>query len=161
MRSIAAARLSDLPPSSHAEAVLRELHETAESLHACLGELEAVLAQSAFDAGALTSVRLKLAGLRLTRGPLINKVADLLSGKVTEAEELMLAELRASHHRLLQTATKHTAKWSLEAISRNWPEYRRATRELVRQWAAKADREQRLVYPLVQKRAELGRSKAN
>lgn len=67
----------------------------------------------------------------------------------------MLAELRVSHQRLLQTAAAHTAKWTLDTIERNWPEYRRETRELVRKWVAKSDGEGRLLYPLVQKCAEL------
>lgn len=150
MRPISAAARAGSSVSNEAEAVLRELRQTAESLKACLAQLEKVLAQPALDASALISVRLKLAGLRLTRGPLINRVHDLLSGRVTEAQELMLDQSRASHHSLLQTATKHTANWTLEAISKNWPEYRRETRQLMREWVAKATREERLVYPLIQ-----------
>lgn len=138
-----------------AETLLRELHETAESLQPCLSELEKVLSKPALDPGALTSVRLKLAGLRLTRGPLINKVSELLSGKVTDAEERILRELKALHHRILQEAAAHTGKWTLTAIARDWPGYRRATRGLMRQWVAKAEMEQRLVHPLLEKAAKL------
>ena len=137
--------------TSEANAILRELRETQESLEACFKELEAVLCRPDFDGTALTSVRLKLAGLRLTRGPLITKVADLLAGQVTPAEDAMLEELRASHHRLLKTATVHTSKWTLDAIASDWTEYRRETRELMRKWVRKAQQEQRLVYPLVQR----------
>ena len=111
--------------------------------------MEAVLAKPAFDASALTSVRLKLAGLRLTRGPLIMRVAQALVGKVTEKEAETLAELQLSHQRLLQSATAHTGKWTLEAIGANWPQYRDETREQMRNWLRKAELEQRLVYPLV------------
>lgn len=57
---------------------------------------------------------------------------------------------------LLQNATRHTAKWTLEAIGKNWAEYRKDTRELVLKWVENAEREQRLVYPLVQRCAEPG-----
>jgi hypothetical protein len=138
-----------------ANALSRDLREAHQSLQACFDELEKILALPALDPGALTSVRLKLAGFRLTRGPLIARVSDLLSGSLSATEEAMLEQLHASHYALLQSATKHTAKWTLEAISKNWSAYRDDTRELVRKWSAKAEREQRLVYPLVKRCAGL------
>jgi hypothetical protein len=151
----AAARPVDHSSRREANALLVELREASESLQVCFGELDKILARPALDASALTSVRLKLAGIRLTRGPLITRVSELLSGKVSPAEEATLAELRSSHHRLLQVATAHTSKWTLEAIARNWDQYRRDTRELMRQWIKKAEREQRLVYPLVERCRDL------
>jgi len=127
----------------------QEILAAHESLQACFREMEEVLAKPVFDASALTSIRLKLAGLRLTRGPLIMRVAQALVGKVTDKEAEMLAELRLSHQRLLQSATAHTSRWTLEAIAANWPHYRDETRVLMRQWVRKAELEQRLVYPLV------------
>jgi hypothetical protein len=147
----AAAKRVDRLHLAEAKAVLAELRQAQQSLQACFGELENVLAKPVPDAGALTSVRLKLAGIRLTRGPLIARVSDLLSGRVTPAEQATLEQLRSSHHRLLQVATVHTSKWTLEAIGKNWAQYRRDTRELLRQWVAKAEREQRLIYPVVER----------
>ena len=123
-------------------------------MRSCFRAMEEVLAQSSFDAGALTSVRLKLAGLRLTRGPLITRVFQTLAGVVTEEEAEILEQLRSSHQRLLQTATAHTRKWTLEAIGANWSRYRDETRVLMNQWMRKAEHEQRLVYPLVRRWAE-------
>ena len=139
-----------------AVALLRELREAHESLRACSRDLDRVLAQDMFDAGALVSVRLRLAGLRLTRGPLITKVSEFLVGNVTPREEGMLAELRSSHVSLLQKATAHTGKWTLDAIATDWERYRTDTRELVGRWADKAEREQRLIYPLVERWADAG-----
>lgn len=136
---------------SEADALQREIEQAHQSLQSCFREMEQVLARPSFDAGALTSIRLKLAGIRLTRGPLITRVGDVLAGNVSREEEAMLEDLRSSHQRLLQTATAHTAKWTLEAIAANWSQYRDETRELMRKWVSKADREQALVYPLVQR----------
>lgn len=147
----AAARRIDRPPLTEAKALLSELRQAHQSLQSCFGELDKILARPILDAGALTSVRLKLAGIRLTRGPLIAKVSELLSTRVNAAEAATLEQLRSSHHRLLQVATVHTSKWTLEAIANNWAQYRRDTRELVRQWVAKAEREQRLIYPIVER----------
>ena len=139
-----------------AAALLSELREAHDALTACFRELNKILAEPGFDAGALMSVRLRLAGLRLTRGPLITKLSEFLVGNVTPKEEGMLAELRSSHVALLQRATAHTGKWTLDAIATGWEQYRTDTRELVRHWAEKAEREQRLIYPLVRRWADDG-----
>lgn len=151
--SVAVQRVENLR-SREANTLQREIEQAHESLRSCFREMEQVLARPRLDAGALTSVRLKLAGLRLTRGPLITRVGDALSGSVTTEEEVTLEDLKASHQRLLQTATAHTARWTLEAIAADWSQYRDETRELMRQWMKKAEREQRLVYPLVRRWAE-------
>lgn len=116
--------------------------------------MDEVLAQPSFDAGALTSIRLKLAGLRLTRGPLITRVFQVLAGVVSEEEAEILEQLRSSHQRLLQTATAHTRKWTLEAIGANWSRYRDETRVLMNQWVKKSEQEQQIVYPLVRRCTE-------
>jgi len=144
--------------ASEAVALLGELRAAHESLQACFRDLEKVLAEPSFDATALVSVRLRLAGLRLTRGPLITKLSEFLVGNVTPSEEGMLAELRSSHVSLLQKATAHTGKWTLDAIATDWERYRTETREMVGRWAEKAEREQRLVYPLVQRWVGAGRA---
>ena len=156
MRSSAASLPDNELQVLEARRLLPELRDTAESLQRYLAELESVLAKPSFDAAALTSVRLKLAGLRLTRGPLVVRVHDLLSGNVGEREDRLLAELRDSHLRLLKAATAHTARWSLAAIEEDWEEYRAQTRNLMRSWITKANHEQRLIIPLVQMIARQG-----
>ncbi|HJU77040.1 MAG TPA: hypothetical protein VJ597_03820 [Sphingomicrobium sp.] len=142
---------TDSAPAGDAASLESEICEAHASLQSCFREMEEVLARPEFDATALTSVRLKLAGLRLTRGPLITKVAMALVGKVTEQEAAVLEELRTSHQELLQTATAHTSKWTIDAIAQNWPQYRQETRALIQQWVIKAEREQHLVCPLVRR----------
>lgn len=150
MQNAAVNRVDHLRTSG-ADALQLEIREAHESTQSCFREMDQILAKREFDATALTSVRLKLAAIRLTRGPLISKVAEFLSGRLTAQEEAMLAELRSSHQRLLQTATTHTSKWTLDAIATSWTQYRTETRELMRQWQTKVEREQRFVYPLVQR----------
>jgi hypothetical protein len=58
-----------------------------------------------------------------------------------------------SHQRILQAATVHTAKWTLDAITSNWLTYRRETRALVSRWRAKSDEDAQLIYPLIKKAA--------
>jgi len=148
---IAAVKRVDDLQSPEVSALQREISQAHDLMHCCFREMEKILAMPELDASALTSVRLKLAGIRLTRGPLITRVADALANKVTEDEQAMLEELRFSHQRLLKSATAHTAKWTLDAIAQNWSRYRSETRALMAQWQTKADREQRLVQPLVKR----------
>lgn len=152
MRPNTSAKLDD-SEFNLASALLREINEASSTLKACLGELDKVLAQPALDASALTSVRLKLAGIRLTRGPLIMRLSDFLASRVTATERAALDELRMSHQRILQAATVHTSKWTLDAISGDWLTYRRETRALVSRWRAKSDEDAQLIYPLIKKAA--------
>src|SRR5689334_20431185 len=86
--------------TGEAEALQLEILQAHEGMKACFREMELVLALPELDASALTSVRLKLASIRLTRGPLITRVADVLAGKVTDEEHERLEQLRTSHQRL-------------------------------------------------------------
>jgi hypothetical protein len=147
----AASRQTDSLQSAGVGSLERDLRDAHQSLQARFREMEEVLARPEFDATALTTVRLKLAGLRLTRGPLITRIAVALAGKVTKEEAAVLADLRSSHQSLLQKATAHTGKWRIDAIAANWPQYCRETRDLMQRWVAKAEREQLLVYPLVRR----------
>ena len=151
MRSAIVLKKNDDRRFDLASILLREIDEATSTLDACLSDLEKVLERPSFDAGALTSVRLRLAGIRLTRGPLIMRVSDFLAGHVTEAEQASLDELRMSHQRILQMATAHTAKWTLDAISTDWITYRRETRTLVDRWRAKANHDEQLIYPMIKK----------
>ena len=153
MRSNTARENIDDSEIELASILLRDIDEATSSLNACLAQLEEVLAQSAFDASALTSVRLRLAGIRLTRGSLITRLSDFLIGRVTDAQRAALDELRASHQRILQAATVHTAKWTLDAISCDWLNYRKETRALLSLWRAKSDQDAQLIHPLIKKAA--------
>lgn len=149
MRLNSAAEKADDSQFDLASILLREIDEATSTLNACLGELEEVLKQPEFDASALTSVRLKLAGIRLTRGPLITRLSDFLAGRVSESEQTALDELRNSHQLILQAATAHTARWTLDAISKDWLNYRQETRVLVNRWRAKSNQDAQLIYPLI------------
>jgi len=151
MHSNTAAEKVDSCDVNAASTLLREIDEATSTLNACLSELEEVLAQPEFDASALTSVRLRLAGIRLTRGPLITRLSDFLSARATPAQQAALDELRVSHQRILQAATLHTAKWTLSAISGDWLTYRRETRALVSRWRAKSNQDAQLIYPLIER----------
>lgn len=126
-----------------------EFDAAHRALTACTEELHQVLAQQKPDRARLTSVRLKLAQLRLVHGPLIGKIAVFIATQCTPAQTEKLTELRISHEKLLQDAAAHTGRWTLGAIEANWPEYRQAARELLRRSMHKMQMDQRLLYPLL------------
>lgn len=148
MANAAAVKLNQ---SVEARALLSEVQEAHRNLQTSLSELERVISQPELNSAALTSVRLKIASMRLTRGALIKKVAELLAGRVTDSEAMLVSELRSSHSALLETCSLHTRKWTLNAIARDWQTYRRETRELLGQWIRQADDVRRQIHPLIER----------
>lgn len=134
-----------------ATGLLDELQSTFAELGNCLDQLHQLLDQPAPNLGRLTTVRLRLAHLRLIRGPLMDKIAQCVAGKINASEAAVLREMRLAHQRLLEAASAHTSKWTLDAVNANWPEYRLITREVTRRWLERAKADQQLLYPLVKK----------
>lgn len=134
-----------------AVAILDELQSTYAELGECLDQLHQLLGQPTPNLSRLTTIRLRLAHLRLTRFPLMDKISKCLAGKINASEAAALQEMRSAHQCLLETASAHTGKWTLDAVRANWPEYRRATGEVARHWLERAKADQQLLYPLVKK----------
>lgn len=134
---------------SASELLLDEIDDASEDLRACLSELEAILTQPAPNASALTSVRLKLARVRLTRGPLLGKVVRALGDQITASDKLLLQQLQLDHQGLMLYASAHTTRWTLDEIARDWPEYRSDTRELAQRWLTKTELEKQVLCPIL------------
>lgn len=137
-------------PSARA-ALLVELENAYDELRRCMKELYDVLDQQGLDRARLTSVRLKIAQIRLARGPLVGRITVCLADKVNPSEAAALQELRANHDQMLRAASVHTGKWTLDAIAENWAEYRTTTRQLARCWMEKVKQEQDQIYPLLKR----------
>lgn len=131
--------------------LLVEVQSAHEELLERLRELGQLLDQPQPNLPQLTTTRLKLAHLRLTRGSLVARIAECLAGKMSPSEEATLGRMRLAHQQMLEAASAHTNKWTLDAVEADWPEYRRATREVARLWLQKAKTEQQLLYPLLKK----------
>lgn len=116
-----------------------------------MDQLQQLLDQPTPDLSRLTTVRLRLAHLRLSRGPLMDKICRCLAGKVGVSEETDLQQLRLAHQKLLEVASAHTGKWTLDAVKANWPEYRRTTREIARRWLERAQSDHEILVPMLQK----------
>lgn len=143
-------------PSSQARlspsaALLDELQSTFAELVECMDQLQQLLDQPTPDLARLTTVRLRLAHLRLTRGPLMDRISRCVAGKINASEEAALQQMRAAHQQMLEAASAHTGKWTLDAVKANWPEYRRATRDVARRWLERAKADQQLLYPMIKK----------
>jgi len=132
-------------------ALMLELQTAYDDLRRCIAELTDVLDLPEPNRARLTSVRLKIATLRLARGPLVGKIAACLDRKTDSSETELLRRLRTEHDELLRKAAAHTSKWSLEAVDLDWPGYRAATRQLLRCWIEKMNWEQEVIYPLLKR----------
>lgn len=134
-----------------AAALLDELQSTFADLGECLDQLQQLLDEPAPDLARLTTVRLRLARLRLMRAPLVEKISRCVAGAINPSEAAALQEMRSAHQRMLEAASAHTSKWTLDAVVANWAEYRSTTREVARHWLERAKADQQLLYPLVKK----------
>jgi len=131
--------------------LLAEVQNAYQELLSLLRELGELLAQPHPNLPQLTTTRLKLAHLRLSRGSLVFRISKCLAGKTSPSEAAILQQMREAHQQMLAAASAHTTKWTLDAVEADWPAYRRATREVARLWLEKAKAEQQLLYPLLKR----------
>lgn len=138
---------------STAADLLAEMESAFEELRRYIDELALVIDEPELDRGRLTTLRLKIAQLRLVRGLIIARIAVYLEPRVSAAEAQLLKELRADHDRMMGLASKHTGKWTLEAIAADWSEYRKATSQITRCWMEKVGWEHEVLCPLLKRAA--------
>ncbi|HXH52346.1 MAG TPA: hypothetical protein VNH53_02815 [Sphingomicrobium sp.] len=132
--------------------LIAEFEHAYEELSQYVTELNNVLEQAKLDRAKLTTIRLKIAQLRLIRGPLIGKIAACLKNKISASEAQLLQELRRAHDELLRAASAHTGKWTMDAIEADWEGYRFKARQLARCWMEKVRWEQEILLPLLSRR---------
>lgn len=131
------------------ESLLEELQGGYSEVFDCIGELQQILSNPQLERGRLTTVRLKLAQLRLSHVTLVSEVSAFLDGKVEGQKLSELASSKLGHVKLLRTAAEHTNKWPLDAVEINWPQYGLETRILLKCWVEKINRDRDLLYPLL------------
>ena len=128
-----------------------EFQQAYDELSQCVLELGNVLQQPQLDRPALTTVRLKIAQLRLARGSLLSKIRQCLTNRLSEPEAKLVDHLHNSHYELLRNASEHTGKWTLEAIEENWDDYRSCAQALANSWIEKMSWEQEILLPLLRR----------
>lgn len=131
--------------------LVSELEYAYAELKDCVAQLSKILEEPGLDRARLTTVRLRIAQLRLAHGPLIAKITAHVADKIGPSESELLKQIRAAHDQMLREASVHTGKWTLDAIAGNWEEYRAATSEIARRWMEKVNWEKELLYPLLKR----------
>ena len=132
--------------------LLAELERAYDDVKSYMAELAPLLELPQPDRARLTTVRLKLAQLRLVQGAGVSQVYRHLIANSDETDRHQLEEMRSDYHRLLQAALAHTTKWTLDAVEADWPQYQNATRMIVDFWLEKMNAERDQLYPLLEKR---------
>lgn len=150
MRATAAQTTKKIESSS-AVLLIEELHSTYAELADYLAELQQLLRQPRPNLARLITIRLRLAHLRLARGPLVDRVSRCLVGKLDGPEEAVVREMRSVHQQMLQAAAAHTGRWTLQAVEANWSEYRRITQQIAECWLERSKADQQLLYRLLKK----------
>lgn len=131
--------------------LLVEVERAYDEFRQCMVELGKVLAQPHVDRARLTTIRLKIAQLRLARGALVSKVSAQLADKASSAELAQLKRMRESHDQMLRAAAAHTAKWTLDAVDANWAQYKAATRQIAQLWTEKMKTDQEFICSLLRR----------
>lgn len=132
-----------------AHTLAAEFDHAFEQLGQCIKQLEHLLNQAELDRGKLTSIRLKIAQLRLERGSIVARIATCLRGQMEVSDSKLVQELRRGHDDLLRVASAHTGEWTIEAIQKDWEGYRTKARHLAGCWMEKMRWEQVILLPLL------------
>lgn len=133
--------------------LLAELECAYDEVKIYTGELALLLDLPQPDRTRLTTVRLKLARLRLVQGATIGRIYRHLIAKADEAEQDKLREMHSDHSRLLNAASVHTTRWTIDAIEADWPGYQSATQAIVRLGLEKMNAEHQKLQSLLKKDA--------
>lgn len=136
---------------SIAARLLAELERAYDDVKSYMAELAQLLDLSQPDRTRLTTVRLKLAQLRLVQGAAVGRVYRHLIANSDETDRSELEEMQSNHQRLLHAASAHTTKWTLDAVEADWPQYQNATRTIVHFWLEEMNAERHQLYPLLEK----------
>ena len=129
--------------------LLTELERAYDDVKSYIAELAQLLELSQPDRARLTTVRLKLAQLRLVQGAAVSQIYRHLIANSDETDRHGLEEMRSNHQRLLQAGFAHTTKWTLDVVEADWPQYQNATRMFVDFWLEKMNAERDQLYPLL------------
>lgn len=140
------------PPTDTTLSLVAALDAAYRDLAAYTEELQQVLAEPKPNRARLTSVRLKMAQLRLVHGAVIARIATLLTARATTAQAHQLQELRSSHENVLRTVSAHIGKWTFDTIEANWSDYRQETGDLLRRGMLKMQMDRQILYPLLRAR---------
>jgi len=132
--------------------LLSELENAYDNVRSYMVELGQVLDQSRPDRARLTTVRLKLAQLRLVQAAAVGRACKHLMADSDAVEQSELEEVQLKHEHLLKQAAAHTATWTLDIVDANWAQFQQATRSIVGRWREKTNVERNILYPLLKKR---------
>lgn len=133
--------------------LLAELEHAYTDVEIYMAELAELLDLQQPDRARLTTVRLKLAQLRLVQGAAVSRIYRHLIANSDEAQGNELKEMHSSHLGLLNMTSAHTTKWTLDAIEADWPGYQKATRGIVHFGLEKMNAERKTLNSLLERDA--------
>lgn len=137
---------------------LERLKEAHSHLTQAIDALEKLTRGPVPTRERLVETRYKLSKASLERRLLWGRIHAYLARRAGRGAESDLRKLQQSDIALLRAAASHVSKWSTDAILEDWAGYCRASAAMRLKLARAAALEQRLLYPLLRKRAGETRS---
>lgn len=131
------------------EALLSSLREAHGRLLAAMDVLDHITRQPLADRARFPNARWRLSAASLARRALWKTCFQYLLPIVDRQAARALEAYNREDFELLAHSTAHIARWSADAVEREWPAYCNDSRTIRRLMSAAIEAEQRLLYPIL------------
>lgn len=130
--------------------MLESLKSAHANLSKAVDELQQLTKGPCPNRGAFVDVRWKLSKASLDRRLLWGRIHLYLSRRLSPATEQVLRELQEKDIKLLRTSSAHVAKWTPEAIIKDWAAYCRASETMTSRMLDEMRGEKQSLYPILE-----------
>jgi hypothetical protein len=148
-----------LPGSNQHDArvLLEAIKQAHQQLIAEMTSMEALTREIEPDRLRYSHLRWKLSQASLSRRTLCAKICSHLSSAATDEESDILKTVQEADRELARASAMHIGRWSADSIQSSWPAYCQASGEIRRKMMAYLGMEQRLLLPILERAARLGK----
>jgi hypothetical protein len=153
--SHAAASRIYIPESAQvARTMLDQLRGAHHALLMEIANMESLTLERRLDTGRCMAGRWKISQASLARRMLSARICDYFLARCSLPDTDHLLDLRSADRELVGRSANHVATWSAQAISGDWRGYCAASRDIRARMNEHIVREQRALYPLLERSAE-------
>ncbi len=150
----AATRPIYVPESAQvAQSLLAELKGAHRALLSEMANMESVTSKADMDQMRCVAARWKISQASLSRRTLAARICDYFLVRSPPAETAALRALRDDDQALLRRSASYVAAWSNSGIAADWAGYCAASRDIRVAMHDQIGREQRVLFPLLERLA--------
>lgn len=129
--------------------MLGELKLAHARLLKAMSQIDAITRGPLPTRDLIIDARWNISRASLARRILWNSIFSSLSGGATEEEAKDLRWLQLNDIALLRSSSDHVAKWTVNTVMQNWPEYCEASSAIRWKMRAAMGAERRLLFPMI------------